>query len=183
MNSCFTYHNIAARLNIQRRPLLHNIVIVAICCCHRSRYSPVRGQPAYSNPILRFCDLVWSSSLSPGGFIYAHNFRDLLAYLRSQTSENILTPASFLTPLPLKKLGFLCLGFLSTKELLIFISSPLFYYFFAFLPQKTKRDVNNFDQDFTREDPVLTAVDETIIKQINQEEFKGFSYFGEELLP
>uniref|UniRef100_A0A7M4FBJ9 Protein kinase C n=1 Tax=Crocodylus porosus TaxID=8502 RepID=A0A7M4FBJ9_CROPO len=48
---------------------------------------------------------------------------------------------------------------------------------------KTKRDVNNFDQDFTREEPVLTLVDETIIKQINQEEFKGFSYFGDELLP
>ncbi|XP_056325745.1 protein kinase C epsilon type isoform X4 [Danio aesculapii] len=47
---------------------------------------------------------------------------------------------------------------------------------------KTKRDVNNFDQDFTREDPVLTPVDDAIIKQINQEEFKGFSYFGEEAL-
>uniref|UniRef100_A0AAY4DAZ0 Protein kinase C n=1 Tax=Denticeps clupeoides TaxID=299321 RepID=A0AAY4DAZ0_9TELE len=46
---------------------------------------------------------------------------------------------------------------------------------------KTKRDVNNFDQDFTREDPVLTPVDDTIIKQINQDEFKGFSYFGEEM--
>lgn len=49
--------------------------------------------------------------------------------------------------------------------------------------QKTKKDVNNFDQDFTREDPVLTPVDDAIIKQINQEEFKGFSYFGEEALP
>ncbi|XP_078505798.1 protein kinase C epsilon type [Lissotriton helveticus] len=48
---------------------------------------------------------------------------------------------------------------------------------------KTKRDVNNFDQDFTREEPVLTHVDDTIVKQINQEEFKGFSYFGEEQLP
>ncbi|XP_029110242.1 protein kinase C epsilon type isoform X3 [Scleropages formosus] len=47
---------------------------------------------------------------------------------------------------------------------------------------KTKRDVNNFDQDFTREDPVLTPVEEAIIKQINQEEFKGFSYFGEDTL-
>uniref|UniRef100_A0A8C2DD80 protein kinase C n=1 Tax=Cyprinus carpio TaxID=7962 RepID=A0A8C2DD80_CYPCA len=47
---------------------------------------------------------------------------------------------------------------------------------------KTKRDVNNFDQDFTREDPVLTPVDDAIIKQINQDEFKGFSYFGEEAL-
>ncbi|XP_049480292.1 protein kinase C epsilon type-like [Panthera uncia] len=48
---------------------------------------------------------------------------------------------------------------------------------------KTKRDVNNFDQDFTREEPVLTLVDEAIVKQINQEEFKGFSYFGEDLMP
>ncbi|XP_066553244.1 protein kinase C epsilon type [Amia ocellicauda] len=47
---------------------------------------------------------------------------------------------------------------------------------------KTKRDVNNFDQDFTREEPVLTPVEETIIRQINQDEFKGFSYFGEESL-
>uniref|UniRef100_A0A3Q3WBZ9 Protein kinase C n=1 Tax=Mola mola TaxID=94237 RepID=A0A3Q3WBZ9_MOLML len=45
---------------------------------------------------------------------------------------------------------------------------------------KTKRDVNNFDQDFTREEPVLTPVDSNIIKQINQDEFKGFSYFGDE---
>ncbi|XP_026858313.1 protein kinase C epsilon type isoform X1 [Electrophorus electricus] len=45
---------------------------------------------------------------------------------------------------------------------------------------KTKRDVNNFDQDFTREEPALTPVDDAIIKQINQDEFKGFSYFGEE---
>ncbi|XP_024152436.1 protein kinase C epsilon type isoform X4 [Oryzias melastigma] len=45
---------------------------------------------------------------------------------------------------------------------------------------KTKRDVNNFDQDFTREEPVLTPVDDTIVKQINQDEFKGFSYFGDE---
>lgn len=52
----------------------------------------------------------------------------------------------------------------------------------CFFLQKTKRDVNNFDQDFTREEPVLTPVDDAIIKQINQDEFKGFSYFGEETL-
>uniref|UniRef100_A0AAZ3RIY9 Protein kinase C n=1 Tax=Oncorhynchus tshawytscha TaxID=74940 RepID=A0AAZ3RIY9_ONCTS len=45
---------------------------------------------------------------------------------------------------------------------------------------KTKKDVNNFDQDFTREEPVLTPVEDAIIKQINQDEFKGFSYFGGE---
>ncbi|KAK7148208.1 hypothetical protein R3I93_012508 [Phoxinus phoxinus] len=47
---------------------------------------------------------------------------------------------------------------------------------------KTKRDVNNFDQDFTREEPVLTPVEDAIIKQINQDEFKGFSYCGDETL-
>lgn len=54
------------------------------------------------------------------------------------------------------------------------VISPLLFF------QKTKRDVNNFDQDFTREEPVLTPVDNNIIKQINQDEFKGFSYFGDE---
>uniref|UniRef100_A0A674D074 Protein kinase C n=1 Tax=Salmo trutta TaxID=8032 RepID=A0A674D074_SALTR len=44
---------------------------------------------------------------------------------------------------------------------------------------KTKRDVNNFDQDFTREDPVLTPTDEAVIRQINQEDFKGFSFCAE----
>ncbi|KAI4785852.1 hypothetical protein KUCAC02_037511, partial [Chaenocephalus aceratus] len=47
------------------------------------------------------------------------------------------------------------------------------------LASKTKRDVNNFDQDFTREEPNLTPTEENIIKQINQDEFKGFSYFGD----
>ncbi|XP_072311633.1 protein kinase C epsilon type isoform X2 [Eucyclogobius newberryi] len=45
---------------------------------------------------------------------------------------------------------------------------------------KTKRDVNNFDQDFTKEDPILTPTDEAIIRQINQEEFKDFSYTAPE---
>uniref|UniRef100_A0A3P9IU80 Protein kinase C n=1 Tax=Oryzias latipes TaxID=8090 RepID=A0A3P9IU80_ORYLA len=49
-----------------------------------------------------------------------------------------------------------------------------------FKPRITKRDVNNFDQDFTKEDPVLTPTDETIIRQINQEEFKDFSYCAPE---
>uniref|UniRef100_UPI00358EDD2A protein kinase C epsilon type-like n=1 Tax=Myxine glutinosa TaxID=7769 RepID=UPI00358EDD2A len=44
---------------------------------------------------------------------------------------------------------------------------------------KTKKDVNNFDQDFTREDPVLTPIEDAIIKQINQGDFKGFTYTAE----
>ena len=42
--------------------------------------------------------------------------------------------------------------------------------------QRSKIDANNFDKDFTSEDPVLTPVDPVVVKAINQEEFKGFSF-------
>ncbi|NP_001301086.1 calcium-independent protein kinase C-like [Limulus polyphemus] len=48
---------------------------------------------------------------------------------------------------------------------------------------KTKRDVNNFDQDFTKEDPVLTQVNPDVIRTINQEEFRGFSVVNEDYCP
>ncbi|XP_022090555.1 calcium-independent protein kinase C-like isoform X4 [Acanthaster planci] len=41
---------------------------------------------------------------------------------------------------------------------------------------KTKKDVNNFDSDFTREEPKLTPIQANIIKSINQNEFTGFTY-------
>ncbi|CAL1536968.1 unnamed protein product [Lymnaea stagnalis] len=41
---------------------------------------------------------------------------------------------------------------------------------------KNKTDANNFDRDFTSEDPVLTPVDPAVIKTINQDEFRGFSF-------
>ncbi|XP_078418388.1 protein kinase C eta type isoform X2 [Cetorhinus maximus] len=46
---------------------------------------------------------------------------------------------------------------------------------------KTSRDVNNFDRDFTTEKPVLTPIDETLVRMINQDEFKGFSFVAEEV--
>lgn len=48
---------------------------------------------------------------------------------------------------------------------------------------KTKRDVNNFDQDFTKEEPVLTPVNPEVLRNINQEEFKGFSFVNEDFNP
>ncbi|XP_059173318.1 calcium-independent protein kinase C [Physella acuta] len=45
---------------------------------------------------------------------------------------------------------------------------------------KNKTDANNFDRDFTSEDPVLTPVDPAVIKTINQEEFRGFSFINPE---
>ncbi|KAK6016288.1 kinase domain protein, partial [Ostertagia ostertagi] len=41
---------------------------------------------------------------------------------------------------------------------------------------KSKRDVNNFDADFTKEEPVLTPTDVAVVRSINQEEFRGFSF-------
>ena len=43
-------------------------------------------------------------------------------------------------------------------------------------PQKNKTDANNFDRDFTSEDPILTPIDKNVIGTINQEEFRGFSF-------
>lgn len=55
--------------------------------------------------------------------------------------------------------------------------------FFFFQLQKTKRDVNNFDQDFTKEEPVLTPVNPEVLKTINQIEFQGFSFINEDFNP
>ena len=44
--------------------------------------------------------------------------------------------------------------------------------------QKSKVDANNFDRDFTSEEPTLTPVDVAVVKAINQEEFRGFSFIN-----
>ncbi|XP_006261688.4 protein kinase C eta type [Alligator mississippiensis] len=46
---------------------------------------------------------------------------------------------------------------------------------------KSKEDVSNFDPDFTKEEPILTPVEEGILPMINQEEFRNFSFTGPEL--
>jgi len=48
---------------------------------------------------------------------------------------------------------------------------------------KAKKDVNNFDSDFTKEDPVLTPVNAEVLRTINQEEFTGFSFVNENFAP
>ena len=50
-------------------------------------------------------------------------------------------------------------------------------HFFQML-QKNKRDVLNFDPEFTKEEPVLTPVNPEVVRTINQEEFKGFSFYN-----
>ncbi|VDN05866.1 unnamed protein product [Thelazia callipaeda] len=41
---------------------------------------------------------------------------------------------------------------------------------------KSKRDANNFDTDFTKEEPVLTPTEPAILRTINQDEFQNFSF-------
>uniref|UniRef100_A0A674DR70 Protein kinase C n=1 Tax=Salmo trutta TaxID=8032 RepID=A0A674DR70_SALTR len=46
---------------------------------------------------------------------------------------------------------------------------------------KTAEDVNNFDPDFTQEDPTLTPI-EDLLPSVNQDEFHNFSFTAPELL-
>ncbi|XP_019737293.1 protein kinase C eta type [Hippocampus comes] len=47
---------------------------------------------------------------------------------------------------------------------------------------KTPEDVNNFDPDFTREEPTLTPIDDSSLSSTNQDEFEDFSYTSSEML-
>ncbi|CAL1575115.1 unnamed protein product [Knipowitschia caucasica] len=47
---------------------------------------------------------------------------------------------------------------------------------------KTPEDVNNFDPDFTQEEPSLTPMEDALIPSVNQEEFRDFSFTCAELL-
>ncbi|CAL7949781.1 unnamed protein product [Xylocopa violacea] len=48
---------------------------------------------------------------------------------------------------------------------------------------KSKKDVMNFDTEFTKEDPVLTPEDPDEVSYINQEEFQGFSFVNKDFNP
>ncbi|KAK9745755.1 Phorbol esters/diacylglycerol binding domain (C1 domain) [Popillia japonica] len=48
---------------------------------------------------------------------------------------------------------------------------------------KSKKDALNFDAEFTKEEPVLTPVNPDVVRTINQEEFKGFSFINRDFNP
>ncbi|GLV36153.1 Protein C kinase 98E [Carabus blaptoides fortunei] len=52
-----------------------------------------------------------------------------------------------------------------------------------FKPKISKKDALNFDAEFTKEDPVLTPVNMDVVRSINQEEFKGFSFVNRDYNP
>jgi len=43
---------------------------------------------------------------------------------------------------------------------------------------KSRKDVLNFDTEFTKEEPTLTPINLEVVKTINQDEFKGFSFYN-----
>ncbi|XP_026743205.1 protein kinase C isoform X3 [Trichoplusia ni] len=48
---------------------------------------------------------------------------------------------------------------------------------------KSKREAANFDAEFTKEEPVLTPVPNDVVRAINQEEFRGFSFVNKDFNP
>ncbi|XP_058982526.1 protein kinase C isoform X1 [Musca domestica] len=48
---------------------------------------------------------------------------------------------------------------------------------------KNPRDANNFDTEFTKEEPVLTPIPNDVIRCINQDEFAGFSFVNPKFGP
>ena len=54
--------------------------------------------------------------------------------------------------------------------------SPLFRPFLYL--QKSRKDVLNFDTEFTKEEPTLTPINVEVVRTINQDEFKGFSFYN-----
>ncbi|XP_018322875.1 protein kinase C [Agrilus planipennis] len=48
---------------------------------------------------------------------------------------------------------------------------------------KNKKDALNFDAEFTKEEPVLTPVNVEVVRSINQDEFKGFSFVNRDFNP
>ncbi|XP_011312431.1 protein kinase C isoform X2 [Fopius arisanus] len=46
-----------------------------------------------------------------------------------------------------------------------------------------EKDAMNFDAEFTKEEPVLTPVHQSILNSVNQDEFKGFSFVNKDFNP
>ena len=51
----------------------------------------------------------------------------------------------------------------------------------SYFLQGTKNDAINFDPEFTEEDPVMTPINSELVDNIDQSEFKGFSFYNTKL--
>ena len=57
-----------------------------------------------------------------------------------------------------------------------------FYIVFFNCLQKSRKDVSNFDREFTSEAPKLTPTDKLFLMNLDQTEFQGFSYVNPEYI-
>lgn len=57
-------------------------------------------------------------------------------------------------------------------------TESLLHLLHLFILQKANTAVNNFDPDFTMEEPKLTPTDADLLKSMDQMQFKGFSFIN-----
>lgn len=64
----------------------------------------------------------------------------------------------------------------------LFIRTFWLLCFFLFASQKHRKDVSNFDKQFTSEKTDLTPTDKLFMMNLDQNEFNGFSYLNPEFV-
>lgn len=64
----------------------------------------------------------------------------------------------------------------------MFVVDVEIMFVFFFLVQKHRKDVSNFDRQFTSEKTDLTPTDKLFMMNLDQTEFTGFSYLNPEFV-
>ena len=70
----------------------------------------------------------------------------------------------------------------SLSVYLISIPGHKYFQFFLVLLQRHRKDVSNFDRQFTSEKTDLTPTDKVFMMNLDQNEFAGFSFLNPEFV-
>lgn len=62
------------------------------------------------------------------------------------------------------------------------ISAKIIKFFFIFITQKHRKDLCNFEAEFTKEKTDLTPTDKLFMMNLDQNDFIGFSYMNPEFI-